>query len=105
MTHNNKSSQGHMSLKSKQRKRHAQIRTSWPQYSVAETLVAVICNQLSNIPYIFRLCDLLVQSKSHEKKLKMKNDPFTDCHTEGITMKAKLAVTNFFYLFLKKVHK
>ena len=36
---------------------------------VAETFIVVICYQLSNIPYIFRNCDLLVLNKSHEKKL------------------------------------
>ena len=52
------------------------------------TFVTVICNQLSNIPNIFRHYDLLVLNKSHEKKLQDKNNSFTDCHTEGLTMKA-----------------
>ena len=68
--------------------RHERIHTSWPQYIVAEALVVVICNQLSNIPHIFRHCDLLVLNKSHEKKLQDKNNSVTDCHTEGLIMKA-----------------
>ena len=44
-----------------------------PKISVAKTLAAVICNQLSNIPYIFRHCDLLDLNKIHEKKLQLKN--------------------------------
>ena len=52
------------------------------------TLVAVTCNQLSKIPYIFRLCDLLVLNKGHGKKLQVKNNYFTDCHTEGLSVKA-----------------
>ena len=40
--------------------------------SVAKSLVAVICNHLSNIPYIFRHCDLLVPNKILEKKLQEK---------------------------------
>ena len=36
-----------------------------PKNSEAESLVVVICSQLSNIPYIFRHCD---QNKIHEKK-------------------------------------
>ena len=67
---------------------HAQIHTSWPQNSVAETFVAVICNQLSTVPYIFKHCDLLDLNKIHEKKLQVNNDYFTDCHTEGLVNKA-----------------
>ena len=55
---------------------------------VAETLVAVIHNQFSSIPYIFRYCDLLDLNKIHEKKLRVKNDLFTDSHTDGLIMKA-----------------
>ena len=51
-------------------------------------LVAVICNQLSIISYIFRHCNLLVLNKSHEKKLQVKDNSFTDCHTEGLIVKA-----------------
>ena len=58
-----------------------------PKSSVAETLVAVICNQLSNIPYIFRHCDLLDLNKIHENKQQVKNYSFTDCHTEGLITK------------------
>ena len=67
--------------------RHAQIHISWPQYSVAETLVAVTFNQFgnnTNIPYIFRYCELLVLNNSHEKKLQIKNNSFTDCHAERL---------------------
>ena len=59
-----------------------------PKATVAETLVAVICSQLSNIPYIFRHCDLLDLNKIHKKKLQVKNNYFTDCHTEGLSVKA-----------------
>ena len=82
----NKSSQEHINVK--QGTRREQIHASWPQYIVAETLVTVICNQLSNIPYIFRHCGLLVLNKSHEKKLQVKNSSFTDCHTVGLIMHA-----------------
>ena len=58
-----------------------------PRNSVAKTLVAVICNQLSNIPYILGHCDLLDQNKIHEKKLQV-NNSFTECHNEGLAMKA-----------------
>ena len=44
-----------------------------PQNNVAETLVAVTCNQLSNIPYIFRYCDLLDVNKIHEKQIQVNN--------------------------------
>ena len=81
----NKSSQEHINVQ--QRTRHEQIYASWPQHIVAETLVTVIWNQLSNIPYIFRYCDLLVLDKSQEKKLQVKNNSFTDCHNEGSVMK------------------
>ena len=58
--------------------------------NVAETSVAVICNQLSNIPYIFRSCDLLVLNKSCEKKLQVEvgNNSYTDCHAAGLIIKA-----------------
>ena len=86
MTHDYWILQEHISLKV--RIRHVQIHTSWPQHSVAEMLVAVICNQLSNISYVFRHRDLLVLNKSHEKKLQVTDNSFTDCHTEGLFMKA-----------------
>ena len=63
-----------------------------PQYIMAETIVTKVCNQLSNIPYIFRHCDLLVLNKSREKNnmkyLQVNYNSFTDCHTEGIITKA-----------------
>ena len=63
----NKSSQEHINVK--ERTKHEQIHTSWLQYkTVAETFVAVICSQLSNIPSIFRNCDHLVLNKSLEKE-------------------------------------
>ena len=49
-----------------------------PQNNVAETLREVIRNQLSDIPYIFRHCDLLDLNKIHERKLQVKNNSFTD---------------------------
>ena len=55
--------------------------------SVAETFVAVICNQLSNIPYIFRHYDLLVLNKSLEQILHIKNNSFRDFYIEGLTVK------------------
>ena len=55
---------------------------------MAETLVGVVCNQLSNIPYTFRHCDVLVLDKSPEKKLQAKNNSFTDCHIESLIMTA-----------------
>ena len=58
-----------------------------PQNSTAQTLVAVICNQLSNMPYIFKHCDLLDLNNIHEKKLQVKNNSFPDCHTESSVMK------------------
>ena len=63
------------------------MHTIWLQHSVAETLVTVICNQLSNVPHIFGHCDLLVLNKSHEKKLHVRNNSFTDCHIGGLIMK------------------
>ena len=83
----NRNSQEHIYVK--YRTRHEQIHTSWPQYIVAETLVTVICDQLSDIPCIFKHCNLLVLNKSHEKKLQVKSNPFTVYHTAG------LVVTNF----------
>ena len=88
-TAHNKSSHKHINVM--QRTKHEQIHTGWPQFIVSKALVTVICNQLSNIPYIFRYCDLLVLNKSHEKKkktLQVKNKSFTDCDTEGLLMKA-----------------
>ena len=58
--------------------------------SVAETFVAATCDQLSNIPYVLRNCDLLAMNKSREQKLQVKKKKsFTDCHTDGSIMKAK----------------
>ena len=62
-----------------------------PKHSVAKTLVALIYNQLSNIPYIFQALWSLgseKKKKNNEKKLQIKNNSFTDCHTEGLIMKA-----------------
>ena len=58
-----------------------------PQHSVAETLVTIVCNHPSNIPYIFVHCDFLVLNKRHEKKLQVKIF-LMDSHTEGQIMKA-----------------
>ena len=88
MTYNNKTSQENTFLKVKQRTKHAQIHISWPQYCVAEMLVAVSCSHLSDIAYIFWHCNLIVLNKSHEKELQVKNNSFTGCHTEGLIMKA-----------------
>ena len=66
------------------------------KYSGAKTLVAVICNQLSNIPYIFRHCYLVVLNKSLENEVQVKNNSFSDCRTEGLVTKAKLIMTNFY---------
>ena len=92
MTHNKRSFQllynntgAHFS---KGLENHAQIHTSWSQNNMAETLVAVICNQLSNIPDIFRHCDLLDLNRVRDKKLQVNNNSFTDCHTEGLITKA-----------------
>ena len=59
-----------------------------PGNNVTDTLVAVKCNLLSNVRYIFRHCDLLDLNKIHEKKLQVNNNCFTDCYTEGLIMKA-----------------
>ena len=69
---------------------------------MAETLVGVVCNQLSNIPYTFRHCDVLVLDKSPEKKLQAKNNSFTDCHTEGLIMNANSLLVISIH---QKVHK
>ena len=74
-----------------------------PLNSVAETLVAVIRCQLSNIPYIFRHLIRLALNKIHEKKLQVKNNSFTDCHTEGLIMKGNYL--RLFFSWSKKVHK
>ena len=79
--------QEHIPLKIKIQHR-AHIHTGWTQNSVAETLVAVICKKLSNIPYIFRHYDLLDLNKTHEKKLQVNDNSFTNCHTEGVITKA-----------------
>ena len=72
------------------------------KYSGAKTLVAVICNQLSNIPYIFRHFDLLDLGKILEKKLQVQNNSFTGCHIEGLIMKATLVIScDFFFFFWK----
>ena len=63
---------------------HSQIHTSWPPKQCGRDPCAVICNQLSNVPFIFRHCDLLVLNKSHEKKLQVNNNSSPDCHTEGL---------------------
>ena len=76
-----------------------------PRNRVAKTLVAVIWNQLSNTPYIFRHCDLLDLNKIHEKKLQAKDNSFTDCHIEGLIMKGNSFFTCDFFSFVKKVHK
>ena len=68
---------------------------------MAETHVTVICNQLSNIPYIFRHCDLLVLNESHEKKLYIKNNSFRDCHIEDFIMKAYYIVVTIFFFYGK----
>ena len=54
-----------------------------PKTSVAKILVAVICKQLSNIPYFFRHYDLLDLNKIQEKKLQVKNNSSAD-----VTLKA-----------------
>ena len=64
---------------------------------MAETLVTVICNQLSNKPYSVRHRDLLVLNKSQEKKLQVKNNSFTAGHTEGFIMKANWLWLNVTY--------
>ena len=56
--------------------------------SVAVTLVAVPCCQLSYVPYVSRYCDLLVlkiiiSNQCHEKKQKIKKDSFTNCPHES----------------------
>ena len=63
--------------------------------SVAVTLVAVSCCQLSYIPYVSRHCDLLVLkiiilNKCQEKKLKIEKDSSINCHSKGFVMKVKL---------------
>ena len=73
-----------------------------PQYSVAETYVAVIYKHLSNTPYSFRHCDLLVLNKSHQKKPQVKNNAFTDCHTEDFIRKL---ISCAYFLFIRKVPK
>ena len=79
---------------------HAQIHTRWPQNSVAESLVAVICNQRSNIPYI---SDTVISWTSAKfMKRNNKNNSFTDCHTEGLIMKASQLSLVF---ICQKIHK
>ena len=72
---------------------------------MAETLVVVPCGQLSYIPYIFRHCDLLVlkiiiSNEYHERKLKIKKDSFTNCHSKDLVM--KVIVVNIVVLNQKK---
>ena len=59
---------------------------------MSETMVTVICNQLSNVLYILGHyeCDLLALNKTHEKKLHVTNNSFTACHIEGLIMKVDL---------------
>ena len=54
---------------------------------LSEICVTIVCNQLINIPYIFMHCVLLVLNKSHGKKVQVKNNSFTDCHTKGLVMR------------------
>ena len=56
--------------------------------SVAETFVAVICSQVSNIPFFFSNCDRFLRNKSHEKKLQVKINSFIKCHMESLIVKA-----------------
>ena len=69
----NVSSREQVSLKVKLRTRRAQIHTSWPQHSEAESeaFAAVTCNQLSYILYIFRPCDLLILKKVMKRNSKL----------------------------------
>ena len=87
MTHKEGSLQKHISLKVKWRTMH-KFTPVIPRNTVAEILVVVKCNQLSNVPYIFRHCDLLDPNKIHEKKLHVNNTAFTDCYTENVIMNA-----------------
>ena len=68
--HNNRSSQEHQSTGQVKNKTSTPVGHN--TNIVAETFVAIICNQLSNMPYIFRNCDLMVLNKSHEKTLHFK---------------------------------
>ena len=62
--------------------------------SVAVTLVAVPCCQLSYVPYVSRYCDLLVlkiiiSNQCHEKKQKIKKESFMNCNSKILVMKVK----------------
>ena len=73
-----------------------------PQNSVAKTLATEICSQLSNIPHIFRHCDLLDLNKINEKKYQLGINLLQIVTLKALSCKL---ITCDYFLFVKKVCK